>query len=107
MRRAIQAISVATVLGIAAGAAAPAFADDAVASPDEYAVSKSEAKQIATQYLRSLGFTRALESSLTARITGIERQGDTWHVSVLYGNHLPNKRGKVTVDAKTGAINGG
>lgn len=107
MRRAIQAISVAAALGIAAGAAAPAFADDAVASPDEYAVSKSEAKQIATQYLRSLGFTRALESSLTARITGVEREGDTWRISVLYGNHLPNKRGVITVDADSGAINGG
>lgn len=105
MRRAIQAISAAAVLGIAA--AAPAFADDAVASPDGYAVSKSEAKQIATQYLRSLGFTRALESSLTARITKVAREGDTWRISVLYGNHLPNKRGVVTVNANSGAINGG
>ena len=107
MRRTLKAISVAAAFGIAAGAAAPAVADAAAAAPGDYAVSKADAKRIAGRYLRSLGLTRPGESSMTARVTGVERKGDVWHVNVLFGGHLPSERGLVTVDTKTGAINGG
>ena len=90
----------AALLGLSFAAAAPAQSAE-----ESYRIDATQARAIVRKYLRAQGVTAPLRSEKTARIGMAELSGGTWHVTVYFGNAVPNKKGVVLVDSNSGAVN--
>ena len=69
-------------------------------------VSEREVRQLATHYLRELGFSRPHQTHATARVTGVEQVGEKWRVNFKYGGSLPTNSAVFFFDQHTGMIDG-